>query len=385
MALKQMAPIAPRPQPGVADRASPPRHCWRPAAAVTVVSRCVRSTRSPAPSRPPAPIAAPARQRRGQPRHPRARHPDPRRPNRPSTSRRPRVAPNPTSPASAPDRIDAALPAQRPRRAGPQGDDRRRARSRHAAPRNRSSRAARRHPRPHGQQPALAGPGLELRRLRRGTPPTASARPRPPARSAGPARRSGSGPYLGESGGNELFYPNKADRPWKYVVLHHSANPAGQLRPDRRRAPQGAGLRRLRLSLRDRQRHGHRRRPDRGRPAVGQPEARRPLPERQELRDRRVRDRHLLRGRPRQGTPHATPGGRGQGPRRLPRARVTPSTPARVETHSHLAATPTVCPGKFFPTGTFAAGLAQRTPRPRPSRPVPTSWRVARRDVETVR
>ena len=34
-------------------------------------------------------------------------------------------------------------------------------------------------------------------------------------------------PYFGESGGNELFYPNKADRPWKYVVLHHSANPTG--------------------------------------------------------------------------------------------------------------------------------------------------------------
>ena len=33
--------------------------------------------------------------------------------------------------------------------------------------------------------------------------------------------------YLGESGGNELFYPNKADRPWKYIVLHHSAHPSG--------------------------------------------------------------------------------------------------------------------------------------------------------------
>jgi N-acetyl-anhydromuramyl-L-alanine amidase AmpD len=26
---------------------------------------------------------------------------------------------------------------------------------------------------------------------------------------------------------NDLFQPPKADRPWKYVVLHHSANPTG--------------------------------------------------------------------------------------------------------------------------------------------------------------
>jgi N-acetyl-anhydromuramyl-L-alanine amidase AmpD len=37
----------------------------------------------------------------------------------------------------------------------------------------------------------------------------------------------GLAPYFGESGGNELFYPSKADRPWKYIVLHHSAGATG--------------------------------------------------------------------------------------------------------------------------------------------------------------
>ena len=34
-------------------------------------------------------------------------------------------------------------------------------------------------------------------------------------------------PFLGESESNELFYPTKADRPWQYIVLHHSANASG--------------------------------------------------------------------------------------------------------------------------------------------------------------
>jgi N-acetyl-anhydromuramyl-L-alanine amidase AmpD len=34
-------------------------------------------------------------------------------------------------------------------------------------------------------------------------------------------------PYIEESSANELFYPNKADRPWRYVVLHHSAAASG--------------------------------------------------------------------------------------------------------------------------------------------------------------
>lgn len=34
-------------------------------------------------------------------------------------------------------------------------------------------------------------------------------------------------PYIAGGGGKELFYPNKADRPWRYIVLHHSASASG--------------------------------------------------------------------------------------------------------------------------------------------------------------
>jgi N-acetyl-anhydromuramyl-L-alanine amidase AmpD len=34
-------------------------------------------------------------------------------------------------------------------------------------------------------------------------------------------------PYLDDASASELLYPNKADRPWKYIVLHHSATADG--------------------------------------------------------------------------------------------------------------------------------------------------------------
>ena len=34
-------------------------------------------------------------------------------------------------------------------------------------------------------------------------------------------------PFVDESSANELIYPNKADRPWRYIVLHHSASASG--------------------------------------------------------------------------------------------------------------------------------------------------------------
>jgi hypothetical protein len=34
-------------------------------------------------------------------------------------------------------------------------------------------------------------------------------------------------PYVDDSSANELLYPNKADRPWRYIVLHHSATSGG--------------------------------------------------------------------------------------------------------------------------------------------------------------
>jgi N-acetyl-anhydromuramyl-L-alanine amidase AmpD len=33
--------------------------------------------------------------------------------------------------------------------------------------------------------------------------------------------------FVDESSANDLVYPNKADRPWRYIVLHHSATAGG--------------------------------------------------------------------------------------------------------------------------------------------------------------
>ena len=38
---------------------------------------------------------------------------------------------------------------------------------------------------------------------------------------------SGSGPFIDDSTANDLMYPNKVDRPWRYIVLHHSASASG--------------------------------------------------------------------------------------------------------------------------------------------------------------
>jgi N-acetylmuramoyl-L-alanine amidase len=48
-----------------------------------------------------------------------------------------------------------------------------------------------------------------------------------PARSASVSLREAVIPYVADP--NDLFQPPKADRPWKYVVLHHSANAQGGL------------------------------------------------------------------------------------------------------------------------------------------------------------
>ncbi len=48
-----------------------------------------------------------------------------------------------------------------------------------------------------------------------------------PARSAGVSLRKAVVPFVDEPG--DLFQPPKADRPWKYVVVHHSASARGGL------------------------------------------------------------------------------------------------------------------------------------------------------------
>ena len=57
-------------------------------------------------------------------------------------------------------------------------------------------------------------------------PPT-----QPPAPAPSRVRRASLSeqlkPFLDDSSANELIYPNKADRPWRYIVLHHSAAASG--------------------------------------------------------------------------------------------------------------------------------------------------------------
>ena len=60
------------------------------------------------------------------------------------------------------------------------------------------------------------------------------------------SRRTGLGdrlqPFVAGSSASELFYPNKADRPWRYIVLHHSASASGNYDQIDQRAPQDPGI-----------------------------------------------------------------------------------------------------------------------------------------------
>jgi N-acetylmuramoyl-L-alanine amidase len=64
---------------------------------------------------------------------------------------------------------------------------------------------------PGPAEPPLQGPAALRNNSRRG-----------PSRAA---LRTTLKPYVNDP--DDLFFPPKADRPWKYVVLHHSANPVG--------------------------------------------------------------------------------------------------------------------------------------------------------------
>jgi hypothetical protein len=237
---------------------------------------------------------------------------------------------------------------------------------------------------PSGKAPALQGPGS--------TSPAASswntADDVRTTSATGRVRRASSQErlrtFLGESGGNELFYPNKADRPWKYVVLHHSANPSGnydQIDAEHRKVLgyDGCGYHFV---------IGNGTGSEDGQIEVAQ---------------RWVNQKHGVHCR---NARNAEIDEYGIGicfvgdldkepptPRQVAAAKALIAylssryaiDQARVETHSHLAATPTVCPGKYFPTATFAAN-SDKVSEAATSRPVPTSWRVVRRaGAEAVR
>ena len=80
-----------------------------------------------------------------------------------------------------------------------------------------------------GQTPSLQGPNT-------GTSPATGSLDRPDARRITAMALQGDGrnllgdrlqPFVAGSSARELFYPNKADRPWRYIVLHHSASASG--------------------------------------------------------------------------------------------------------------------------------------------------------------
>jgi hypothetical protein len=184
--------------------------------------------------------------------------------------------------------------------------------------------------------------------------------------------------YLGEAGGNELFYPNKADRPWKYIVLHHSAHAAGsydQIDGEHRKVlgydgcgyhfviGNGTGSEDGRIEVAQRwvnQKHGVHCRNAKsaeideygiGICLVGDIDKDPPTP--RQVAAAKTLVAYLS-------------------------TRYTIAS-SRVETHAHLAATPTVCPGRHFPAEAF---LASTSPEPEPAsrvlRSASTSWQVAR-------
>jgi N-acetyl-anhydromuramyl-L-alanine amidase AmpD len=176
-------------------------------------------------------------------------------------------------------------------------------------------------------------------------------------------------PYLDDVSANEIAYPSKADRPWKYIVLHHSAAPEGcydQIDREHRKVlgfdgcgyhfvignGTGSGDGQIEVAMRwNNQKQGVHCRNAKTHEAdeygigiclVGDFDQQPPTP-------RQVAAAQALVAYLSQ------------------RYKIAPG---RVTTHAHLAATPTVCPGKYFPTQQMmAAAVDEISPRA-----LRTSW-----------
>ncbi len=181
------------------------------------------------------------------------------------------------------------------------------------------------------------------------------------------AGRSGEGgdvasklqPYIAGTGASELFYPAKADRPWRYIVLHHSASAAGNYDEiDREHRKQlgydGCGYH---FIIGNGNGSGD-----------GQIEvARRWDNQKQGVHCRNARSHDVdeygigicLIGDLDQQPPT---------PRQVAAAQALIAylsrryeiAPLNVSTHAHLAATPTACPGKYFPEALAGAKIDGR-------------------------
>jgi N-acetyl-anhydromuramyl-L-alanine amidase AmpD len=180
-------------------------------------------------------------------------------------------------------------------------------------------------------------------------------------------------PFVDESNANELMYPNKADRPWRYIVLHHSASANGnydQIDGEHRKIlgidgcgyhfviGNGTGSRDGQIEVSQRwnnQKQGA------------------------HTRNARTHDADEY------GIGICLVGDFDQHP---PSARQIAATqaliaylskryniaPNGVRTHAHLAATKTVCPGKYFPS----EAMLSVTKDAQAERPVRATWKVVR-------
>lgn len=224
---------------------------------------------------------------------------------------------------------------------------------------------------PAGKEPLLDGPKNSLKSSRSSASGVRTA-------AAGQVQRVGAQerlrPFLGESAGNELFYPNKADRPWQYIVLHHSATPEGsydQIDAEHRKVlgydgcgyhfviGNGTGSEDGKIEISQRwvnQKHGVHCRNAKsaaideygiGICLVGDLDKQ--APTQRQVAAAKALIAYLST-----------------------RYRIDSN---RVETHTHVAATPTVCPGRYFPTDALLSTSPKSANRTS-GQPVPTSWRV---------
>jgi N-acetyl-anhydromuramyl-L-alanine amidase AmpD len=179
-------------------------------------------------------------------------------------------------------------------------------------------------------------------------------------------------PFVDDANANELLYPNKADRPWRYIVLHHSASASGnydQIDGEHRKILgfDGCGYH---FVIGNGSGSGD------GAIEVAQ----RWTNQKQGVHCRNAREHAMdeygigicLVGDLDQQPPTARQVAAAQAliAHLSQRYHIAPS---RIDSHSHLAGTPTVCPGKYFPNEKIltAQGSAA-TPR----KVRTTAWRV---------